>query len=484
MKRFLSIYSLASALLTMTAFCLNASSATAQDTTAKTSTDTAAVAATGSVHKVVADKIIGVVGDKIILQSDINNAILDAQRQQQQNQGQVRVPTSCDVMEAALAQKALVLQSEKDSIPISEEEIEALLDNQIRGFIQMYGSKDALEQIAGRTVYQIKEDFRTSFKERKQAEEMRKKIVSTVKITPTEVKDYFEKIPVDKLPFYEMEIEVGEIVAYPKASRDLELLAIEELNDFKKQVESGSKKFETLASLYTDDPGSKQTGGMYNINRTEKAWDPAFIANAFRLKEGQVSPVFKSKFGYHIIQMVSRAGDDATVRHILKIPQITDTETNEVIAKLDSVRSRLTSGTLTFGEAVSRYSDADEAKFTGGMRQCGNGSTCTIDQLDKDLVLGLKDLKPGEFSAPRAFTDERGKKSVRIIYLKSRTEPHRENLKDDYNKIAERALDIKQAEAVEKWFNSKIPTFYLQIDSDFNSCPQLNTWMQNITKNQ
>ncbi len=442
-------------------------------------------ASQGSLHKVVADKIVGVVGDKIILQSDIKNAVLDAQRQAQQaQQPDMRLPTECEVMEAALAQKALVLQSEKDSIPISDEEIEAQLDNQVRGFINMYGSKDALEQIAGRTVYQIKEDFRQSFRERKQAEEMRKKIVSTVKITPTEVKDYFEKIPVDRLPYYETEVEVGEIVAYPKASRDLELLSIDELNDYKKQVESGSKKFETLASLYTDDPGSKNTGGMYNINRTEKAWDPAFIANAFRLREGQVSPVFKSKFGYHIIQMVNRAGDDATVRHILKIPAITETETNEVVAKLDSVRTRLINGTLSFGEAVARYSDADEAKFTGGMRQCGNGSTCTIDQLDKDMVLSLKDLKPGDYSAPKVYNDERGKRSVRIIYLKTRSEPHRENLKDDYNKIAERALEIKQQEAVEKWFNSKIPTFYLQIDENFNTCPQLHTWMENISKNQ
>ena len=431
-------------------------------------------------HKVVADKIVGVVGDKIILQSDIRNAILDAQR----NGQTVPENADCVIMEQALAQKALVLQAEKDSLAVSEEEIDAQLDNQVRGFVSMYGSKDALEQISGRTVHQIKEDFRQSFRERKQAELMRNKIVANIKITPTEVKAYYDKIPVDKLVFYESEVEVGEVVVYPKASRDLELYAIEELTDMKKQVESGTKKFETLASLYTDDPGSKQTGGMYNINRTEKTWDPAFLSNAFRLKEGQVSPVFKSKFGYHIIQMVSRAGDDATVRHILKIPTITDTEVAIMVDKLDSIRTRLNNGSLTFGEAVSRYSDADESKFTGGMRQCGNGTYCTIDQLDKDLVVQLKNLKPGEISAPIPFTDERGKKAVRLIYLKSRSEPHRENLKDDYNRVADRAIEEKKNEAIEKWFNSKIPTFYLVIDPQFNSCQQLGAWMQNITKNQ
>lgn len=434
----------------------------------------------GQTHKVVADKIVGVVGDKIILQSDIRNAILDAQRQGQQ----VPENADCMIMSQALAQKALVLYAEIDSLAVSDEEIEAQLDNQVRGFINMYGSKDALEQIAGRTVYQIKEDFRQSFKERKQAELMRNKIVSNVKITPNEVKAYFDQIPVDKLPFYESEVEVGEIIIYPKASRDLELLAIDELNDMKKQVESGTKKFETLASLYTDDPGSKQTGGMYNINRTEKTWDPAFLANAFRLREGQISPVFKSKFGYHIIQMVSRAGDDATVRHILKIPSITDTEVNDVVNKLDSVRNRINANEISFGEAVARYSESEDSKFTGGMRQCSNGTYCTIDQLDKDLVLNLKDLKPGEVSKPIVYADERGKKAVRLVYLKTRTEPHRENLKDDYNRIADRAIEEKKNEAIEKWFKSKIPTFYLNIDPQFAGCTQLAPWMQNITKNQ
>lgn len=431
-------------------------------------------------RKVVADKIVGVVGDKIILQSDVRNAILDAQRQGQA----VPENAECFIMEQALAQKALVLQAEKDSLVVSDEEVEGMLDNQIRQFVAMYGSKEALEQIAGRTVYQIKEDFRQNFVERRLSELMRNKIVANIKITPTEVKDYFDKIPTDSLMFYESELELGEIVVYPKASRDLELFAIEELNEYKQQVESGKAKFETLASLYTDDPGSKNTGGMYQINRVEKTMDPAFISNAFRLREGQVSPVFKSKFGYHIIQMVNRAGDDATVRHILKIPAITEAEINTTIDKVDSIRNDLLANRYDFGAAVARYSESDESKFTGGMKQCGVGSYCTIDQLDKDLVVALKNLKPGEFSKPLVYTDERGKKGVRLVFLKTLTEPHRENLKDDYNKVADRALEIKKMEAVEKWFKSKIPTFHLVIDPQFTTCNQLSVWMNTITKNQ
>lgn len=422
---------------------------------------------------VVADKIVGIVGDKVILESDITNAILDAKRQGQD----VPADAKCIVIQQALAQKALVLQAEKDSIPVSDDEIEALLENQIRGFIQAYGSKDALEQIAGRTIYQLKEDFRQPFRERKLAEGMRNKIVENVKITPQEVKAYWDKIPTDSLPFYESELELGEIVTFPKASRDIEKLAIDELNEFKKQIESGARRFETLASLYSDDPGSKDKGGQYAINRNEKQWDPTFLAAAFRLKEGQISPVIKSKFGYHIIKMESRAGDDAIVRHILKIPQVTETEITEAISRLDSVRARLIAGTLDFGAAVAKYSDDDMAKFTGGLRQCRNGNYCTIDELDKESVVMLQKLKVGEFSQPTPFTDERGRKGVRVMYLKTRTEPHRENLKDDYNRISQRALELKKEEAMEKWFTRQIPTYYIMIDQEYRSCSILGSWL-------
>jgi len=425
-------------------------------------------------QKVVADKVVGIVGDKIILKSEITNEILDRQRRNEA----VPENAECIVMEQALTLKALVLQAEKDSLQVSEDELESLLDNQVRGFVQAYGSKEALEQIAGRTVYQIKEDFRQSFKERKQAELMRNKIVEGIKITPTEVKAFFDKIPKDSLVYLESQLEIGQIVLYPKAGRDLDKNAIDELNDYKKQVESGTRKFETLASLYTMDPGSKNTGGMYNINRTEKQWDPAFLQAAFRLKEGQVSSVIKSKFGYHIIQMVNRAGDDATVRHILIIPQITDDEIKISEAKLDSIRAKLIAGTMGFGEAVSRYSEDETSKYTAGFLQGASGTFLTIDQLDKDMVTLLPKLKVGEYSQPVTFTDERGKKSVRIVYLKTRTEPHIENLKDDYNREAQRALEEKKGDAIEKWFNNKIASYYIMIDDDYKSCAQLKKWMQ------
>jgi peptidyl-prolyl cis-trans isomerase SurA len=424
-------------------------------------------------QKVVADKIVGIVGDKIVLKSEIFIANEDIKRQGGQEQD------PCQILDGMLVQKALVLQAEKDSIPVTEEEIDAEIDQKIRYFISQYGSKEALEQVAGRTVYQMREEFRQPIKEQRMAAGMRAKIVEGIKITPTEVKEYYEKIPKDSLLFYESELQIGTIVVYPKASRDIELLAIEELNGYKTDVESGRKKFETLASLYSDDPGSKDKGGMYQVNRLEKQWDPVFLSAAFRLKDGQISPVIKTKFGYHIILMVSRNGDDAVIRHILRIPQITQPEINTATEKLDSVRQQLVAGTIGFGEAVAKYSDDENAKFTAGILMARDGSNyLKIDELDKEMVLLLKkaNLSAGQYSQPTVFSDERGKKGVRVIYLISKSEPHRENLKDDYNRISQRALEQKKNKVLQAWFQTRISTYYIMIDGDYRNCGNLSKW--------
>ncbi len=436
------------------------------------------VAASGfAQEKVIADKIAGIVGDKIILKSELATAIADYQRQ---NNGQeVKGVDECTILDGMLIQKALVLQAEKDSLPVSDEEVEAEVDQRIRYFINLYGGKDAFEQIAQRTVYQAKMDFMAPIREQRLADAMRKKIVEDIKITPTEVKDFFEKIPENQRIFYESEMQLNQIVLYPKASRDIENLAVQELNEYKEQVESGKRKFELLAQLYSDDPGSKEKGGAIELNRNDKSWDQTFFSTAFRLKEGQVSSVIKSKFGYHIIQMVSRNGDDILVRHILKIPQITQPEIDEASQRLDSIRTDLVSNNIGFGAAVVKYSEDESAKSTAGQIMGKNGTTfLTIPDLDKDMVLLLKNsnLKPGEISKAMVFTDERNKKGVRIVKLVSKSEPHRENLRDDYDRIAIRALDVKRSAVLEKWFSTKIPTFYIMIDPEFTNCANLNKW--------
>jgi peptidyl-prolyl cis-trans isomerase SurA len=383
----------------------------------------------------------------------------------------------CLTLQQAMGIKAMVLQAEKDSLPVSDEEIETDIDNQIRYFMNAYGSREELERIAGKSIYQLREDYKEGFRDRKLASAMRSKIVENIKITPNEVKNYYISIPQDSLAYYESEVEVGQIVIFPKASREAEEYCLEQLNDYKRQIESG-RDFKTIAALYSDDPGSKERGGMYEINRNQKDFDPIWLSKAFSLKEGQVSNPFKTRFGYHIMQLVSRSGDDAVVRHILRIPQVTQYEIKDGIEKLDTIRMKLIAGTIDFGSAVQRFSEDESSKFTAGLLQGREGgSFLALDELDKDLVLAIGKMKPGEYSRPEEFTNERGKKGVRIIHLKTRTDPHRENLKDDYNRVSQRALEQKKEAEIEKWFNSKINTYYIFVDEEYRSCDGMEKWL-------
>lgn len=436
----------------------------------------AAVMVQSQPQKVVADKIAGIVGDRIILESDIMNSLADIIRQG----GTVPEHAECLLMEQALISKVLMLQAEKDSLPVTEEEVEAELDQRIRYFINQVGSQEALEEMAGKTIYQIKDDARESVRERKLAEAMQRKIVDNVRITPNEVKAFYERIPKDSLPFFESELEVGQIVIYPKASRDLEQYIVGEMNNYKRQIESKLTTFEALAKKVSEDPGSRERGGLYQINRNEKTWDPVFLSTAFRLKDGEIAPPVKSnKFGYFLIQMVERKGDDALVRLILRVPPVTEDEINQAVSKLDTVRSRMIAGTLGFNEAASKYSDDESAKFAGPFFTDREGSSyVTIDQLDKDIVGMIGKMKVGEFSQPTPFKNEQEKKGVRIVYLKSRSEPHRMNLKDDYSKITQMALEEKKAQAIDKWMAAKIPTYYIMVDPQTSAtCQQLQKYV-------
>jgi peptidyl-prolyl cis-trans isomerase SurA len=353
----------------------------------------------------------------------------------------------------------------------------------VRYFIQQYGTQAEVERLAGKSIYQIKDDARESVRERKLAEAMQRKILENVRITPAEVKVYFDRVPKDSLPFFESELEIGQIIVYPKATHDLEKYAQDELLNYKKQVDSKLMTFEQAVKKYSDEPGAKERGGIIQMNRNEKNYDPAFMAAAFRLKEGEYSPIIKTKFGYHIIQMIQRNGEDVVVRHLIKVPVVTDEDMQAGISRLDSVRSKLIAGTIDFNAAAGKYSDDEQAKFAGPYIPSGDGDVYNrIDELDKDVVATISKLKVGEYSQPTVFTDPRTeKKGVRILYLKSRSEPHRMNIRDDYNRISQSALEEKKYIALDKWMNTHIPNYYIMVDPDEAHCQQLQKWTNQKT---
>ncbi|MBO9728875.1 MAG: peptidylprolyl isomerase [Chitinophaga sp.] len=438
-------------------------------------------------QKLIADKIIGVVGDKIILKSDMDGALAD--QMHNSPDGNLMPDAACRTLEMLISQKVMVLQAERDSLPVSDGDVEAQMENRIRYFEQMYGGKEKMKEVTGYSIYQLRERFRQPIKENLLAQAMRNKIIEPVKVTPSEVKRFYDAIPKDSLKFYESELEIGTIVLTPKATREMDQYAIDRLLDFKKRVLNKESDFSSLAILYSEDPSVKDNKGIMQMSRGDKNWDPEFLSASFRLKEGEISSPVKSQFGYHLIQMVKRSGDNVTVQHILLRAAVTKSDLAANIAKLDSIRSSILAGKINFSEAVAKYSDAPSAKFDGGMLQSktGDGSTLiTIDQLDepgeREIVMMLDTLKPGGISKPVQFTDETGRQAVRIVYLKSKSQPHRENLTDDYSRVQQRTLDIKRAEAINKWLIEKIPTFYVHVDDEYKNCNRISQWMASLAK--
>lgn len=425
------------------------------------------------------DKIVAVVGrNRIILQSE-----LEQQQMQEQQQNPDMTVEKCPLLQQMIFQKLLVEQAERDSIYVTEEEVEGQLDNRIRYFEHLYGSKEKLEEAIGKTIYQLKEDKRDDIKESMLAEKVRNNLIQNLKITPGEVRTFFAKIPADSLPFYPASIEVGQIIIDPPVSPELDSYAHTRIVEIRKEIMDGTKTFETAATFYSQDPGSRDNGGdLGSVSRGDMV--PEFSDAAFKLQDGEVSQPVKTKFGYHIIQMVKRQGEQAHLRHILISPETTSSDIKKAIDKLDSVRAELVANKITFPEAVGKYSTDENAKRTGGMvtdPQTGS-SQIDISKLDPTTALMIDSLKPGTYSQPQIYKGDNGKTSCRIVYLKTRTEPHKANLKDDYGKIQEVALEQKKAQKLQDWLREKLPSYYIKIAPEYQSCAEFKDWQ--LTRQQ
>jgi len=426
----------------------------------------------------VADKIVAVIGKKIILQSDFNQQFESEKAQNPQLSDDAK----CGVFYTLIAQQVLIEQAARDSVIVTDEEVNGVLDQKIRFWISQYGSQERMEAASGKTVYQMKEYYRDFFRDKAIAEQMQAKLMQNVKITPNEVVTFFNKIPKDSLPPIPATAELGQIVINPKINPLVEDLTKEKLEKIRKDIVEGGSDFSTMVSIYSVD-GSKDEGGLIKISR--KGFDPQFVAAAYRLQPGEISPVIRSKFGYHIIKMEKRMGDEALVRHILLIPEVTSIDLNNTIQKLDSVRSDLISGKIQFNEAVAKYSNDEQSKMNGGMVTDQQGySNLNIDDLqDAQLATAVSTLKIGEYSQPQTFLSPTNTRSCRILVLRARTDPHTLNLKDDYNIIQQKALQQKQNEYLYNWLSEHISSYYVKIDPEFQACPELKGWDNASAKN-
>jgi peptidyl-prolyl cis-trans isomerase SurA len=421
-----------------------------------------------------ADKVLAVIGrNKIILQSELDGQFAAFKAQDPT----ISDTAKCLMLQQMVVRKLLVDKAEHDSLLVTDDAVEANLEQKLRYFIRQYGSKERMEQVAGKTVYQIKDDNREVVKEQMLEEKMQSKILENVKITPAEIKAFFDKIPVDSLPFFPASVEVGQIVVDPPVSPEIDSLTRAKLLDIRKQIVEEGKSFETMAGVYSEDPGSRDEGGRMNdVSRASVV--PEFGTAAFKLQNGEISPIVKTVFGYHIIQMIQRKGEQVDLRHILLRPQRTTADFKKAFEKLDSVRALLIAGAITFPEAVGKFSTEEAAKQTGGMitdPQSGSAQL-EVSKLDPAMVLMLDTLKPGTYSQPQIFQTDRGEQSARIVYVKSRSLPHKANLKDDYSKIQAVALQQKQNTTIEHWLKVHLPQFYMRIAPEYRDCSVFSSW--------
>lgn len=421
------------------------------------------------------DKIAGRVGNSIILNSELNVLY----NQEKENNFYLENYSVCDALYEMMVRQILVAQAERDSVMVPDAEVEQKIQERINYFLSMAGSREELERKSGKTIYQMREENRLFFKEQLTAQEMQRKLVSTIKVTPFEVEQFYKTLNTDSLTPIPASVEVGQIIFQPKASQEMEDYAKEKLEGIRKDIVEKGKSFSTMASLYGMD-GTKADGG--NLLLEKDKMDPTFVSAAMKLQPGEISPVFRSKFGYHIVQMVSKTSNTtAKVKHIVIIPELTNADFDISKATADSVTRVLKEGKMTFGQAVNKYTSDENAKMTGGMMmdmQTG-GTNMRMDELDPYTATNVQKMEVGDYSEAHLYVDPyTQQRSIRIIHLKNRIDPHLLNMKDDYALIQQKALSLKQARYLEKYIDQKIPNFYIKVDDEYSDCGKLQPWLQ------
>ena len=421
---------------------------------------------------VVVDEVIAIVGGEMIMLSDLENMY-------QQYKSNMPNITKCDVLDDLLFQKLLVTQAALDSVEVNESAVDMELDNRIRYFTAQFGSKEKFEKFYGKTVPEIKEEFRTAIKEQMLVETVKGNITANTKITPSEVKEYYNNLSFDEVPEIPTQYEIGQILKQPKmSSAELEE-AYNKIADLRKRIVAG-EDFATLAMLYSEDPGSASQGGAIGTVGRGDTY-PDFEAAAFALKNGEISEIVKTEAGYHIIKMLSRKGDYIDVLHILIRPKVSPYELYNAKNYLDSVYKVFYADSMTFEAAAKKFSD-DPSKINGGLliNSYTGGSMFEANQLnnqDPDLFFVIDKLNVGELSHPTKITTKNNLEAYRLVYLKTRTVPHKATLKDDYNTIQSLAEEEKKVKAIAKWVQNKVTNTYVFIKDGYVTCDALSKWI-------
>jgi len=420
------------------------------------------------------DKIVGVVGQETVLLSDVEDQYSLAKKRQPELTGEAR----CVIMDQILAQNLMLNQARLDSIIVTEGEVESQLDARIKQILQyMGGDERQFEEYYGATVTEVRAQFRTDLENKLLIERMQQQILSDATVTPAEVKTFFNQIPVDSLPFFNSEVEVSEIVMYPQQNEAEKLKAKTKLEGLRERIVAG-EDFAALAQKFSDDPGSGAKGGDLGW-ATRGSYVGEFEAEAYNLEEEELSEVIETEFGYHLMQLLGRRGNNIHVRHILISPDITPADETLAMRRLDSIGNLLSLDSISFQYAVTFHSDEDEPSYTNGGNLVSPKSGNTffeIGDLDPDIYFTIDTMEVGEFSKPFQFIAQTGAKGYRVILLRSRTKPHKASLELDYSRIKAAALESKKSKFMSEWVERKIGDTYIEVDSQYVGCGDLDKW--------
>ncbi|MGM0530702.1 MAG: peptidylprolyl isomerase [Bacteroidota bacterium] len=411
------------------------------------------------------DQVVAVVGDKTILQSDIESQLM-----QMRAEGMGSSNQRCDMLDQLISQKLLLIQAERDSIEVSNNQIEQQLNMRLRYFIRQIGSKEKLEDYYNKSIAEIRADFRDLLNEQLRTQKMRQQLIQDVTVSPSEVEEYYKNMPEDSIPMVNQKVQIAQIVKYPPETEEAAKEARQRLLELRKRIQDG-EKFSTLAVLYSEDRGTSGKGGELGY-RTADELDPEFADAAFSLQEDEMSGIVESSYGYHLIKLIGRREDEVNLRHILIKPDIDPEQRQKVTARLDSIATEIRKGNISFEKAAIEFSDDKQYKRNGGLLVNPEDASneFEMDQLPQADYEAVKDLNEGEVSEPYQTQDDKGKMIFKVTKLQEKTKEHKANLENDFSTIQQKALNKKHQEVIQDWIKEKKANTYIHIDNSFKNC--------------
>ena len=435
------------------------------------------IAQNSTSNRIKVDGVSAVIGDYVILDSDIDKTLVEMKSQGISTIGITR----CQLLGKLMEDKLYAHHAIQDSIEISVEEIYSTVDQIIDNFTQQLGS---IEEVLKFYNKEDESTFRQEIFEinkiQKLSSMMQAKIVEDVEVTPEEVRIFFESIPKNELPTFGTELEISQIVIEPEVSEDEKKRIVNQLKTFREDVLERGSSFASKAILYSQDPGSRATGGKYTLHRKRPRMVKEFRDEAFSLEEGEISQPFKTDFGWHILKVDKIRGQEVDARHILLTPKIELSQLQEAKTKLDTLRKRLINDEISFKDAALELSDEKETKYNGGVLinpQSGD-MRFELTNLDPVLYSQIRNLKDGEISLPIIEEDRSGLKKYKILKVSNRFDEHVADYSQDYARIKSLALKEKQLDLIKKWMSDKIESTYVNVNSDSRLCDFKNNWLK------